>query len=150
MKKLNRFENLKKFYLSWMKLNYAYEEYAKEYGLTYISLFILQLIEDGITQKEICDVLYFPKQTVNKVILSFEKKGYIKLIKNNQDKRSRILLLTEEGCEFQNRVIPGINKAEFRAFGSLSEDEQSVITKLWEKYTDICVSEITRKKESDK
>ena len=84
----------------------------------------MQLIEDGVTQKEICDILYFPKQTVNKVILSFEKKGFIKLEENNQDKRSRIILLTEKGREFQNQVIPIINKAEFSAFAALSEDEQ--------------------------
>ncbi len=146
MKKLNRSKNLKRFYLSWQKLNYAYEEYAKQYGLTYISLFILQLIEDGVTQKEICDILYFPKQTVNKVILSFEKKGFIKLKECNQDKRSRIILLTEKGREFQNQVIPTINQAEFTAFAALSTYEQEMITGLWEKYTDVCVAEIGERK----
>lgn len=138
MKKLNHSKNLKRFYLSWQKLNYAYEEYAKQHGLTYISLFILQLIEDGVTQKEICDILYFPKQTVNKVILSFEKKELIKLAENSQDKRSRIILLTEKGREFQNQVIPTINQAEFTAFASLSADEQSIMTELWEIYRCLC------------
>ena len=77
MKELDRPKNLKRFYLAWQKLNHVYEEYAKKHDLTYISMFILQLIDDGTTQKEICDTLYFPKQTVNKVILSFEKKGYV-------------------------------------------------------------------------
>ena len=87
MKELNRPKNLKRFYLAWQRLNHVYEEYAKEHDLTYISMFVLQLIDDGTTQKEICDTLYFPKQTVNKVILSFEKKGYVTLVENPDDAR---------------------------------------------------------------
>ena len=57
MKELNRPKNLKRFYLAWQRLNHVYEEYAKEHDLTYISMFVLQLIDDGTTQKELCDTL---------------------------------------------------------------------------------------------
>ena len=77
MKEIDRPKNLKRFYPALQRLNHVYEEFAKKQDLTYISMFILQLIDDGTTQKELCDTLYFPKQTVNKVIHTFEKKGYI-------------------------------------------------------------------------
>ena len=57
--RIRQAEKLKRFYLSWQRLNHVYEEYAKEHDLTYISMFVLQLIDDRTTQKELCDALYF-------------------------------------------------------------------------------------------
>ena len=142
MKELDRPKNLKRFYLSWQRLNHVYEEYAKEHNLTYISLFILQLIDDGMTQKELCDALYFPKQTVNKVILSFEKKGYVTLAESSDDRRARSIMLTQKGRAFQKEVISRIEKAELETFASLTELEQQTMTDLWDKYTTICISKI--------
>ena len=142
MKELDRPKNLKRFYLSWQKLNHVYEEYAKKHDLTYISMFVLQLIDDGTTQKELCDTLYFPKQTVNKVILSFEKKGYVTLTENPDDGRARSIMLTEKGRTFQREVISRIEKAELETFASLTEQEQQTMTDLWDKYTTICIAKI--------
>ena len=106
-------------------------------------MFILQLLDgEGTTQKELCDILYFPKQTVNKVILSFVKRGYAAMAENPKDRRSRLIVLTEKGKEFQKKVISHIEQAELQAFASLSEREQEVITDLWEKYTSICINKI--------
>mgnify|MGYP002800496858 FL=1 len=142
MKELDRPKNLKRFYLSWQRLKHVYEEYAKEHDLTYISMFVLQLIDDGTTQKELCDALYFPKQTVNKVILSYEKKGYVTLVENSDDRRARSILLTEKGRVFQKKVISHIEKAELETFASLTEQEQQIMTDLWDKYTSTCISKI--------
>lgn len=142
MKELDRPQNLKRFYLAWQRLNHTYAEFAKKHDLTYLSMFILQLLDDGTTQKELCDTLYFPKQTVNKVILSFEKNGYITLAENPQDKRSRCIIMTKKGREFQNAVIPAIERAESETFASLSEKEQQIMTDLWEKYTDMCINKL--------
>lgn len=142
IKELTRPKNLKRFYLAWQRLNHVYEEYAKEHNLTYISMFVLQLIDDGTTQKELCDTLYFPKQTVNKVILSFEKKGYVTLVENPDDRRARSIMLTEKGRAFQRHVISCIEKAELESFASLTEQEQQIMTDLWDKYTAACISKI--------
>ena len=143
MNEIDRPYNLKRFYLQWQKLNHVYEDYAKIHDLTYISMFILQLLDgEGTTQKELCDILYIPKQTVNKVILSFVKRGYAAMAENPKDRRSRLIVLTEKGKEFQQKVISHIEQAELQAFASLSEREQEVITDLWEKYTSICINKI--------
>ena len=58
MKEIDRPYNLKRFYLLWQKLNHVYEDYAKIHDLTYISMFILQLLDgEGTPQKELCDIL---------------------------------------------------------------------------------------------
>lgn len=142
MREIDRPKNLKRFYLTWQKLNHVYEDYAKRQDLTYISMFVLQLIDNGTTQKELCDTLFFPKQTINKVILSFEKKGYVKLTENPKDKRSRSIMLTDKGKSFQNNIISFIEQAELEAFASLTEREQETMADLWEKYTNVCTSKI--------
>lgn len=142
MKEIDRPKYLKQFYLDWQRLNHIYEKYAKQHGLTYISLFILQLLDDKTTQKELCDTLYFPKQTVNKVIQSFEKKGYVELTENMEDRRSRTIMLTKKGQQFQKKVVSVIEEAELSAFALLLEEEQEVITKLWKKYTTHCIEKI--------
>ena len=142
MRELDRPKNLKRFYLTWQKLNHVYEDYAKRQELTYISMFVLQLIDNGTTQKELCDTLFFPKQTINKIILSFEKKGYVKLTENPKDKRSRSIMLTDKGKSFQNNIISFIEQAELEAFASLTEREQETMADLWEKYTNVCTSKI--------
>lgn len=53
-----------------------------------------------------------------------------------------MIVLTEKGKEFQKKVITHIEQAELQAFASLSEQEQEVITDLWEKYTRICIDKI--------
>ena len=142
MREIDRTKDLKRFYLDWQALNHVYEQYARDNGLTYVSLFMLQLIDDGTTQKELCDTLYFPKQTINKTIQSFCRKGYIVLKNNNVDKRYKLIYLTEKGKDFQDKVIPAIQKAETESFDRLSEEEQKTLADLWEKYTSICIRKI--------
>lgn len=145
MKDIDRPKNLKRFYLLWQELNHAYEEYAKKHGLTYMSMFILQLISDGTTQKELCQTLYFSKQTISKVIQSFERKGLIELSNSGKDKRYKLIYVTEKGKQFQKEVIPALVDAELGAFFSLSEEEQETLTGLWERYTEACIKVINGK-----
>ena len=43
MREIDRTKDLKRFYLDWQALNHVYEQYARDNGLTYVSLFMLQL-----------------------------------------------------------------------------------------------------------
>ena len=147
MIEIDRPKNLKSFYLDWQALNHVYEKYARENGLTYVSLFMLQLIDNETTQKELCDTLYFPKQTINKTISSFQKKGLVELKDNKIDKRYKLIYLTEKGRKFKEKVIPTIEKAELESFAILTEKEQEVMAKLWKKYTSICIEKINNKGE---
>jgi len=50
--------------------------------------------------------------------------------------------MTKKGREFQSAVVPAIERAELETFASLSEQEQQIMTDLWEKYTDMCISKL--------
>ncbi len=72
----------KAFCNAWQSLSIIYEDYARKVGVSYNSLYILNAIQENenCTQKQICEKTLLPKQTVNNVITSFYKKGYIELI----------------------------------------------------------------------
>lgn len=76
MRQLLRLEGLSRICLVWQRLSHTCEEYAKQFGLACTFLFILRLIEDGTTQKELSSASCFPEHTVNKVIWSFAKRVY--------------------------------------------------------------------------
>ena len=57
----------------------VYEEYAKSVGLSYTGLIVLYEIYEieNCTQKKLGEYCFIPKQTVNAVVTSFDKKGWI-------------------------------------------------------------------------
>lgn len=69
--------------------------------------FYVVSINEGITQKELCEHLYIGKSTTAKAIKSLVEIGYIKKVKDENDKRSDMLYLTEKGRE----VAPMIQKS---------------------------------------
>ena len=57
-----------------------YDEYAKNNGIlmnTFLVLNVLFYEKDGITQKEICKRTFESKQTVNLIVKSLLKDGYV-------------------------------------------------------------------------
>ena len=59
-----------------------YDEYAKNNGIlmnTFLVLNVLFYEKDGITQKEICKRTFESKQTVNLIVKSLLKDGYVTL-----------------------------------------------------------------------
>ena len=64
------------------------------------------------------------------------------MVENLKDKRARSIMLTKKGRAFQKKVISHIEKAELETFASLTEQEQQIMTDLWDKYTATCISKI--------
>ena len=75
-------EKVRAFCNAWQSLSMIYEDYARKAGISYNSLYILYAIEQtqSCTQKFICEKTLLPKQTVNNVITTFYKNGYIELM----------------------------------------------------------------------
>lgn len=112
-------------------MNTIYEQYATSVNLPYTSLQILNLLTEikDCTQKTICESTFLPKQTVNTIIMSFYKKGLIKLIEKPEDRRAKLIVLTEAGEAFVNQIIPKIRKAEYEAMKTLTDEERKSFLK---------------------
>ena len=136
-KKKNITELLKQAENSLQSIDKAYSDYAKSCGLSYTGLCILEVIfdsPDGITQKELCEVTFYNKQTVNMVITSLFKQGYIRFEELANDRRHKYVKLTESGKDFAEITVGGIRKIIESVFDELTEKEAAVFTKTLSHY----------------
>lgn len=89
-----------------------YYDLAKRHGESYFGMWVLEEIGDrpeGVTQKQLCDILYSPKQTVNSVVASFVRRGLVETKPNSSDGRSKLHVLTAAGGESSMRfAVMGI------------------------------------------
>ena len=86
-------------------------------------------------QRELQDYLGIQPGSMSELIGKLEQKGLLQRVASEKDRRSRILMLTEQGREMTDAV-----KEEQELFGILSEEEQgqlrALLTKLlaaWDK-----------------
>ncbi len=88
-------------------LDRLYGEYARKNGLTYMSLLVLEAINDnpGCTQMKICEETNYPKQTVNMIVKSFLSKGWVELTEHPEDRRNKSVDLTSSGKVLVRDVI---------------------------------------------
>lgn len=121
---------------AWQSISIIYEDYARKAGVSYNSLYILNaiLVTENCTQKQICEKTLLPKQTVNNVISSFFKSGYIELRELPENRRIKTIHLTEKGKEYADTLIPHIHKADRFAMEALTEEQQDTLIKLMNIY----------------
>ena len=129
-------EKVKAFCNAWQSLNIIYEDYARKAGVSYNSLYILSAISqsESCTQKQLCEKTLLPKQTVNNVITAFYKSGYIALCELPENRRIKVIHLTDKGRAYANTLIPKIHEADVQAMNTLSVQEQDTLIKLINKY----------------
>lgn len=121
---------------AWQSISIIYEDYARKAGISYNSLYILNAIlyTENCTQKLICEKTLLPKQTVNNVITSFLKNGYIELREFPENRRIKTIHLTKKGMEYAETLIPHIHEADCKAMRALSEEQQDMLLELMDIY----------------
>lgn len=120
-------QEIKNFYDVYWGTNSLYENWAKEYGLTINSLFTLYIIHEypeQCTLRFLCEKLLFPKQTVNAILNSFERKGYLIRETAKDDRRSKIILLTPAGQQYADLLLSDLLDFEQEAFRHMSLEER--------------------------
>lgn len=63
------------------------------------------LVSEIHTQKDIMQRYEMPKQTINNVILSLQKQGFIAVSQSPNDKREKIINLTPSGESYAQKII---------------------------------------------
>lgn len=120
---------VRQFSEEWQNITMTYSDYARSVGISYTSLQVLKYITGtkNCTQKSICEMSFLPKQTVNTIITGFYKKGYLELKELPEDRRTKIIYLTEKGKKYMDTFSPRIKKAEYEAMQSLSEEQRRML-----------------------
>ena len=120
--------------------NASYEEYAKSAGLSYTSLSVLSAIysNPGCTQKELAKRCFLPKQTVNAVITSFLKNGWVKLEEVSEDRRNKTVNFTETGITKAKEIMTKVHNSENKAMSGLTKEQREQLLELTKMYINSC------------
>lgn len=95
----------------WVSILYRYgqgfvEREMKQYGLgsgQFIFL-ILLLKRDGVRQEELAGVLNIDKATTARAVKKLEEKGYVLRRVVPEDRRARVIYVTEKGRQLEKAV----------------------------------------------
>ena len=77
----------------------------------------------------------FSKQTINSALKSLERNGFITLT-TGKDRRSKFLVLTEDGQELAARTVDLVIEQEQFAIASMGQESMKQFLSLFRIYTD--------------
>ena len=115
-----------------------YRAVAKSFGLSDCAFWILYYIrqsEEKVTQKDICNFIFQPKQTVHSALKKMVEDGLIEVGDYN-GKRHKYVTLTEKGEAFSEKTIDLVLTEEIAVFEDLDVSERELAMKLLAKYSD--------------
>lgn len=86
------------------------------------------------SQQDLCELLSLPKQTMNSLIASLMKRGYVLLEHAAGTKNRKVIRLTEEGCRYGKNRVLWIFEAEQKAMEGADPQEVQVCISMFDKY----------------
>ena len=92
--------------------------------------------KDGMTQAEICRRTFQSKQTVNLIIKNLLSDRYVTVTEMPENKRSKIVQMTETGRAYYEKVVRHITWAEDTAMSMLTPEEQKQLIDLSRIFTE--------------
>lgn len=110
--------------------NHLYHKLAVLYDLSdsaFDILYALQWFKDPCTPTDITDFCCSSKQTIHSALKKLEADGCIRIESSPQNKKNRIVILTEKGKDLAQRTVQQVIDAELNAFASLSEEERRAL-----------------------
>lgn len=104
------------FYSVWAKGTALYAQWAGKRGIGYPELIVLYALYTmgNLTQKEIREGFGLLKQTVNTVVRDLKKRELVILKACKEDKREKLVVLTEQGEIYSQEIIQPLLNAEER------------------------------------
>ena len=130
-----------------------YDEYAKRHGMSMKTLLVLNALfyaKDGMTQTEVCQRTFQTKQTVNLIVKNLLAEAYVTVTEVPENKRNKIVRMTEADRAYCEQVVRHITWAEDTAMSLFSPEEQKNLIELSRTFTKnltMLVNEELKKKE---
>lgn len=137
-------EQIMQYYDLLGEWNAAYEEYAKSVGLSYTALTVLRSLyeNENCTQKELAEDCFLPKQTVNAIITSCFKNGWVELKELPEDRRHKTVNFTVDGKEKMTEILSRVQEIEQKAMEKLTAEERKMLLSLTKAYVGSCCGEM--------
>lgn len=100
-------------------------------------------IHPGTDQATLAGAIAFDRATITGVLERLEQKGYLTRRVSPQDRRARLLDLTEAGRRLLERIEPAVLSAQRILLSGLDEVEAAELVRLLRKATD-AVNDLSR------
>ena len=114
-----------------------YRKLSRSFGIPECSLWIIYFLRlggRGITQKELCDVMYQSKQSINSALKKLEAEGYVTLSFKENSHKSKEIHLTEKGEKIAENTADKIIAAETAAYLEFTTEEMDAMISLEKRY----------------
>lgn len=101
---------------------------------------LLSLIADApdLSQVEMADILFKDVAAITRMIELLVKRGYLKRIPHPQDRRRKVIVLTNEGQSTVKKLTSIIRKNRNQALHQLDDNEQEELQRLLGKIISNC------------
>ena len=119
-----------------------YDAYAKRHGILMKTLLVVNVLfydrvydRGGMTQAEICQRTFQSKQTVNLIIKNLLAEGAVTVIEAPEDRRNKLVQMTEAGSVRYEKAVRHITWAEDTAMSMFTPEEQKQLIDLSRTFT---------------
>lgn len=115
-----------------------YDKYAKQNGMLMNTLLVVNVLfytKDGLTQRDICERTFQSKQTVNLIIRNLLNEAYVTIEERKENKREKLVRMTDAGRVYCEKVVRHITWAENTAMSMFSPEEQKLLIDLSRTFT---------------
>ena len=119
-----------------------YDAYAKRHGILMKTLLVVNVLfydrvydRGGMTQAEICQRTFQSKQTVNLIIKNLLAEGAVTVTEALEDRRNKLVQMTEAGSVRYEKAVRHITWAEDTAMSMFTPEEQKQLIDLSRTFT---------------
>ncbi|SHI48852.1 DNA-binding transcriptional regulator, MarR family [Clostridium amylolyticum] len=94
-------------------------------------IYLIKLYENKeLTQEELAEIYYIDKAAITRSIRSLEDKGYIKRIKNQRDKRSYRIQVTDQALKVKHRIYNALKSWDDLISSDVNDDELKMLSNV--------------------
>ncbi|MCH8918233.1 MAG: MarR family transcriptional regulator [Alphaproteobacteria bacterium] len=99
------------------------------HGVTIGQWYFLRVLwdEDGLTQRELSLRVGMMEPTTVTALNGMEKRGYVRRVRNTEDKRKVNIYLTETGQALRNVLLPQAIDVNIRSVAGVSPDDVETV-----------------------
>lgn len=127
----------KELWNCWRDITVAYNELARRENVDTGELYVVDALwdaEEGLTQREICEICDMGKQTVSAICKRLHIQTDVHAWQSEGDKRAKVMKLTAAGREKWSVIIGRVRECESRACAGISEDEGEIFLRVCKQY----------------
>lgn len=99
----------------------------------YILEYIINSSKKEVSQKDLEKILKHSRATVSSVLITMEKNGLIKRIIDNNDTRSKKIILTEKALNVYEKSSESVNLIEKKCLNGINENDLSIFCMVLKK-----------------